>query len=125
MFDSKYSIIGSLLKRTVQPEADLSAEASDNSNACSTFKLGSPSISRHLPEKTFFLPSFSTVNKPFCIAAYGIALTRSRRVIPGCISPLNLTNTDSGISSGITPSVAANATKPDPAGKLIPIGNLV
>ena len=46
-------------------------------------------------------------------------------MIPGCISPLNLTNTDSGISNGITPSVAAKATRPDPAGKLIPIGNLV
>ena len=46
-------------------------------------------------------------------------------MIPGCISPLNLTRTDSGISKGMTPRVAANATKPEPAGKLIPIGNLV
>ena len=45
--------------------------------------------------------------------------------MPGCISPVNLTSTDSGISSGITPRVAAKATKPDPAGKLIPIGNRV
>ena len=45
--------------------------------------------------------------------------------MPGCISPLNLTKTDSGISNGITPKVAAKATSPDPAGKLIPIGNLV
>ena len=59
------------------------------------------------------------------MAAYGIALTKSLRVIPGCISPLNLTNTDSGISRGITPKAAAKATKPDPAGKLMPIGNLV
>ena len=65
IFDSRYSIIGSLLRRTVQPDADLSAEASDNSKACSTFKLGNPSISRHLPENTFFLPSFSTVSNPF------------------------------------------------------------
>ena len=45
--------------------------------------------------------------------------------MPGCISPENRTKTDSGISSGITPSVAAKATNPEPAGKLIPIGNLV
>ena len=125
IFDLRYSIIGSLLSLTVQPEADLSAEASDNSKACSTFISGNPSISRHLPEKIFFLPSLATVSNPFCIAAYGIALTRSRRVMPGCISPLNLTNTDSGISSGITPNVAAKATSPEPAGKLMPIGNLV
>ena len=57
--------MGSLFNRTVQPEEDLSADASDNSKACSTFILGSPSISRHLPEKTFFLPFFSTVRRPF------------------------------------------------------------
>ena len=54
-----------------------------------------------------------------------MAFTKSLKVIPGCISPLNLTKTDSGISSGITPRVAAKATKPEPAGKLIPSGNLV
>ncbi len=43
--------------------------------------------------------------------------------MPGCISPENLTKTDSGISIGITPIAAANATRPDPAGKDIPIGN--
>ena len=125
MFDLRYSNMGSSLSFTVQPEADLSAEASDSSKACSTFIFGRPSISRHLPEKTFFFPSLSIVNNPFWSAAYGIALTKSLSVIPGCISPLNLTNTDSGISNGITPKVAANATSPDPAGKLIPIGNLV
>ena len=46
-------------------------------------------------------------------------------VIPGCSSPENLTKTLSGISNGITPRVAAKATIPEPAGKLIPIGNLV
>ena len=125
IFDFKYSTIGSSSKSTVQPEADLSADASDNSKACSIFKLERPSISKHLPEKIFFLFSFSTVKRPCCIAAYGIAFTRSLRVIPGCISPENLTKTDSGISSGITPRAAPKATNPDPAGKLIPIGNLV
>ena len=62
-------MIGSLLSLTVQPEAERSAEASDNSNACSTFMSGRPSISRHLPEKTFFLPSLATVSSPFWIAA--------------------------------------------------------
>ncbi len=33
--------------------------------------------------------------------------------------------TDSGISSGITPVAAANATRPEPAGKEIPIGKRV
>ena len=54
-----------------------------------------------------------------------MALTKSLRVIPGCILPLNLTKTDSGISNGMTPSAAAKATKPEPAGNEIPIGNLV
>ncbi len=54
-----------------------------------------------------------------------MALTRSRNVIPGCISPLKRTSTDSGISSGITPSAAPNATRPEPAGKLIPMGKRV
>ena len=54
-----------------------------------------------------------------------MAFTRSLKVIPGCISPLNLTNTDSGISNGITPMAAAKATNPEPAGKEIPIGNRV
>ena len=45
--------------------------------------------------------------------------------MPGFNLPENLTKTLSGISSGITPRVAAKATIPDPAGKLIPIGNLV
>ena len=34
-----------------------------------TFKFGKPSISRILPEKTFFFPSLETVNRPFWIAA--------------------------------------------------------
>ena len=46
-------------------------------------------------------------------------------MIPGCILPLNLTSTDSGISSGITPVAAANATRPEPAGNEIPIGKRV
>ena len=54
-----------------------------------------------------------------------MAFTKSLRVIPGCISPLNLTSTDSGISRGITPNAAAKATSPDPAGKLIPNGKRV
>ena len=58
-------MIGSLFNLTVQPEADLSADASDNSNACSTFRSGKPSISRQRPEKIFFLPSFATVKRPF------------------------------------------------------------
>ena len=62
MLDSKYSLIGSSLSLIVHPEADLSAEASDNSKACSTFRSGSPSISKHLPEKTFIFPSFGRVN---------------------------------------------------------------
>ena len=54
-----------------------------------------------------------------------MACTKSLIVIPGFSSPENLTKTLSGISKGMTPSVAANATIPDPAGKLMPIGNLV
>ncbi|SCN46532.1 hypothetical protein BAZMOX_16396_0 [methanotrophic endosymbiont of Bathymodiolus azoricus (Menez Gwen)] len=120
-----YSRIGASPKRIVQPAAERSAEASDNSNACSTFKSGKPSISKIRPEKTFFLPFFSTVNKPFSIAAKGIALTKSRKVMPACISPVKRTKTDSGISKGMTPVAAANATKPEPAGKEMPIGKRV
>ena len=120
-----YSMIGSLLRCTVQPPAERSAEASDNSNACSTLRSGKPSISRIRPEKIFFLPFFSTVNKPCLIAYNGIALTRSRRVTPRCMLPLKRTRTDSGISRGITPVAAAKATRPEPAGKEIPIGKRV
>ena len=59
------------------------------------------------------------------MAYSGIALTRSRRVTPGCILPLKRTSTLSGMSSGITPVAAAKATRPEPAGKLMPIGKRV
>ena len=61
--------MGSLFSFMVQPEADLSAEASDNSKACSTFKSGNPSIAMHLPEKTLIFPSFSKVKLPTFKAA--------------------------------------------------------
>ena len=125
MLEFMYSMIGSLFKWTVQPAAERSADASDNSNACSTFRSGKPSISKIRPEKMFFLPCFSTVNKPCLIAYNGIALTKSRKVTPGLSFPLKRTNTDSGISNGITPVAAANATKPEPAGNEIPIGKRV
>ena len=54
-----------------------------------------------------------------------MALTTSLNVIPGCNSPLKRTNTDSGISKGITPKAPANATNPEPAGKDIPKGKRV
>ena len=44
---------------------------------------------------------------------------------PGCIVPEKRTSTDSGMSSGITPVAAPKATSPEPAGKLMPIGNRV
>ena len=118
-------MMGSLLRCTVQPPAERSAEASDSSKACSTFRSGNPSISRMRPENTFFLPFFSTVRRPRLIAYSGIALTKSRKVIPCCILPLNRINTDSGISKGITPVAAAKATRPEPAGKEMPMGKRV
>ena len=111
--------------RGKKPAADRSADASDSSKACSHLRWPRPSISKTRPEKTFFLPCFSTVNNPRWIAAWGIACTRSRNVMPGCMSPVNRTNTDSGMSSGITPVAAAKATKPLPAGNEMPTGNLV
>ena len=60
--------MGSLLSCTVQPLADLSAEASASSKACSTLRSPRPSISKTLPEKMFFLLDFSTVRSPFWIA---------------------------------------------------------
>ena len=59
------------------------------------------------------------------MAYSGIACTRSRSVMPGCIWPLKRTSTDSGMSSGITPVAAPKATRPEPAGKLMPIGKRV
>ncbi len=68
IFDSRYSITGSLLSLTVQAAALLSAEASLSSNACSTFRFSSPSISKILPAKALIFPFFSTVKSPFLIA---------------------------------------------------------
>ena len=59
------------------------------------------------------------------MANSGMACTRSRSVMPGCIWPLKRTSTDSGMSSGITPVAAPKATRPEPAGKLMPIGKRV
>ena len=69
ILDCRYSMIGSLPSRIVQPPADRSALASDSSKACSHLRFGKPSISRIRPEKIFFLPSFSTVRSSDCIAA--------------------------------------------------------
>ena len=68
MFDVRYSFTDSSDRVIVQPAAERSAEASDNSNACSTVKSSKPSISRIRPLNTFFLPAFSTVNKPSLMA---------------------------------------------------------
>ena len=125
MFERRYSAIDASDKLIVQPAAERSADASESSNACSTVKFSSPSISKIRPEKALILPFFSTVNRPCLMAYSGMACTRSRSVMPGCISPLNRTNTDSGISSGITPVAAANATRPEPAGNEIPNGKRV
>mmetsp|Transcript_13584 Transcript_13584/g.54459 ORF Transcript_13584/g.54459 Transcript_13584/m.54459 type:complete len:248 (-) Transcript_13584:1255-1998(-) len=124
-FDVRYSMIGSLSSLIVQPAADRSADASASSKACSHLSCERPSISSTRPEKTFFLPRFSTVSRPRWIAAYGIACTKSRSVMPGCIVPENLTRTDSGMSRGMTPVAAANATRPEPAGNEMPSGNRV
>ena len=61
-------MIGSLFNLIVQPAAERSAVASDNSKAlCSQVKSGNPSISIILPLKIFFL-FFSIVNRPFFFA---------------------------------------------------------
>ncbi len=75
--------------------------------------------------KTFFLPFLATVSRPFWMAKYGMALTTSRSVMPGLSVPLKRTRTDSGMSSGMKPSAPAKATRPEPAGKLRPIGKRV
>jgi hypothetical protein len=87
MLERRYSLIGSGLSLIVQPAAERSAEASDSSKACSTFRSGRPSISRMRPEKMFFLPALATVSRPALMAYSGMAWTRSRRVTPGCICP--------------------------------------
>jgi hypothetical protein len=54
-----------------------------------------------------------------------VALTRSRRVMPGCIVPVKRTRTDSGMSRGMMPVAPAKATRPEPAGNDMPIGKRV
>ena len=75
--------------------------------------------------KTFFLFFFSTVSRPSRTAKYGMALTASRRVMPGFSFPVNRTRTDSGMSRGMKPRAPAKATRPDPAGNVMPIGKRV
>ncbi len=52
------------------------------------------------------------------IAAYGMALTKSCIVMPGCISPLKCTRIDRCISiyNGMTSVARQRRTKPDPPG---------
>mmetsp|Transcript_19515 Transcript_19515/g.47880 ORF Transcript_19515/g.47880 Transcript_19515/m.47880 type:complete len:267 (+) Transcript_19515:953-1753(+) len=121
----RYSAIGSLSSLIVHPAAERSAEASESSKACSHLRWPRPSISRMRPLKMFFLPFFSTVRRPCWIAWYGIACTRSLSVMPGCILPVKRTSTLSGMSRGITPVAAAKATRPEPAGKEMPMGKRV
>mmetsp|Transcript_63781 Transcript_63781/g.195034 ORF Transcript_63781/g.195034 Transcript_63781/m.195034 type:complete len:403 (+) Transcript_63781:508-1716(+) len=125
IFDVKYSATGSLSSLIEHPAAERSAEASESSKACSHLRLLKPSISRTRPANMFFLFFFGTVRSPALIAAYGMAFTRSRSVMPYCISPEKRTSTDSGMSSGITPVAAAKATAPEPAGNEMPMGKRV
>jgi aconitase B len=55
--------------------------------------------------------------------AFELTDASAERSSNGCT--IKLTKTDSGISRGNTPIDAPNATKPEPAGKLIPIGKRV
>ena len=107
------------------PAHERSAVASVSSKACSSFRLGKPSISIIFPLNIFFLFALATVKRPFLIAKSGIAFTRSLSVIPGSKFPVNFTNTDSGIFNGIDPIAAAKATMPEPPGNEMPRGNLV
>ena len=59
------------------------------------------------------------------MAQYGMAFTTSRSVIPAFSLPLKRTSTLSGMSSGMNPAAPAKATRPEPAGKLMPMGKRV
>ena len=59
------------------------------------------------------------------MAIHGMALTTSLKVTPVCKDPLKRTRTDSGISKGMEPMAAANATTPEPPGNEMPNGNRV
>ena len=50
------------------------------------------------PEKMFFLPALANGQQASLDGVQGMACTRSRRVMPGCILPLKRTSTDSGMS---------------------------
>ena len=82
---------------TEQAAADLSTDASDNSERLlQLLSLVNLEFQMIVPAKIFFY-FLGTVNKPSLIAWWGIAFTKSLKAIPGCNSPVNLTKTDSGI----------------------------
>ena len=54
-----------------------------------------------------------------------MACTKVAQRDPGLHLPEKRTRTDSGMSSGMTPVAAPKATRPEPAGKEMPMGKRV
>ena len=73
------------------------------------------------PEKMFFLPFLATVSRPCLDRVERDRVDQVAQRHAGLHLPLKRTST-LGMSSGITPVAAAKATRPEPAGKLMPIG---
>ncbi|KAF5304607.1 hypothetical protein FQA39_LY18995 [Lamprigera yunnana] len=73
-------LTGAGLSLMVQPAAERSADASDSSKACSTFRSGRPSISRILPRRNVFLPALGPRSQT---ALYGVQRNRVHQIAQG------------------------------------------
>ena len=110
----------------VHPAADRSAVESDSSNASSTVRSSSPSISMMRPLKTLCLRPGVERELALLPGHVRDGVYQVPQVMPGLPSPLRTGPAPTRASSiGITPRAAAKATRPDPAGKEMPSGNRV
>nr|WP_305016964.1 hypothetical protein [Mycobacterium tuberculosis] len=72
------------------------------------------------PEKMFFLPFILDGQQACLDCVQRNCVDQITQGNTRLHSPLKRTKTDSGMSKGMTPVAAANATKPEPAGKEMP-----
>ena len=76
-------------------------------------------------EKMFFLPFFSTVSRPCLDGVVGDGVDQVAQGDARLHLALEAHQHHSGMSSGMTPVAAAKATRPEPAGKEMPMGKRV
>ena len=68
MFDCRYSMIGSVFRRTVQAAAERSAGGVGQLERLLDLEVGQTLDLEDAARKMFFLPFFSTVSRPALIA---------------------------------------------------------